>query len=208
MPWKQWLKPLKTLTGLVSKRNLREGMLLMQWFNEPDSWSESPEKIIIQTNAKTDFWRQTHYGFIRDSGHFYFDTIESNFIVSVKFRGQYQALYDQAGLMIRADEKHWLKVGIEYVDGQQTLSAVVTHEYSDWSMTPLPNPPQTFQIRIERRREAIYLAYWERERGFQPFRMTHLPQSQPLQVGVMCASPEGNGYEVTFEDFQIEPLPH
>ncbi|MDX2240252.1 MAG: DUF1349 domain-containing protein [Leptolyngbyaceae cyanobacterium bins.302] len=128
----------------------------------------------------------------------------SDFTVSVKFRGQYKDLYDQAGLMIRVDDKHWIKTGIEYVDGMQHLSAVVTHEYSDWSMTPLVNPPETFQLRVERVGEAIHLASWNAKTGYQPFRMTYLPDAIPLQVGVMCASPQGNGYEVVFEDYWVE----
>ncbi|WP_404785906.1 DUF1349 domain-containing protein [Altericista sp. CCNU0014] len=176
----------------------------MQWLNEPPKWSHSGNQIVIKTAPKTDFWHITHYGFIRDSGHFYFDAIATDFTVSVKFRGQYKDLYDQAGLMIRADEKHWIKTGIEYVDGSQHLSAVVTHEYSDWSMTPLVNPPETFQLRVERVGDAIHIASWSEAAGYQLFRMTYLPSLIPLQVGVMCASPEGDGYEVVFEDYCIE----
>jgi regulation of enolase protein 1 (concanavalin A-like superfamily) len=34
--------------------------------------------------------------------------------------------------------------------------------------------------------------------------MTYLPTAEVLHVGVMCASPEGDGYVVTFEDRQIK----
>jgi len=176
----------------------------MQWLNEPPNWSASDNKLVVKTAPKTDFWRITHYGFIRDTGHFYWDAIATNFTVEVKIRGHYQDLYDQAGLMVRADEKHWIKTGIEYVDGIQHLSAVVTHEYSDWSMTPLQNPPEYLQLRLERRQEAIQIFYWEQQASdYIPFRMTYLPTTEALQVGLMCASPEGNGYEASFEDYQV-----
>jgi uncharacterized protein len=112
----------------------------MQWLNEPAHWSISGNQIIVRTSPKTDFWRITHYGFIRDNGHFYFDQINTDFVVEVDIRGSYKDLYDQAGIMIRSDENHWIKAGIEYVDGVQHLSAVVTHGYSDWSVTPLLTP--------------------------------------------------------------------
>lgn len=45
---------------------------------------------------------------------------------------EFQTLYDQAGLMIYLDEKHWLKTGIEFNDGQPMISSVVTNKFSDW----------------------------------------------------------------------------
>lgn len=71
----------------------------MQWLNEPPHWSVSQNQITVQTAAKTDFWRLTHYGFIRDNGHFYFDDVDSDFVAEVKLCGRYKDLYDQAGLM-------------------------------------------------------------------------------------------------------------
>lgn len=176
----------------------------MQWLNEPPQWSESDRQITVKTAPKTDFWRITHYDFIRDSGHFYFDAIATDFTVDVKIRGNYQDLYDQAGIMIRANEKHWIKTGIEYVNGVQNLSAVATHDYSDWSMTPLTHAPEYLQLRVERCQETIQIFYREQSSDYIPFRMTYLPTSEALQVGIMCASPEGDGYLVTFENYQLK----
>ena len=109
--------------------------------------------------------------------------------------------------MLRVDEKHWIKTGIEYVDGVQNLSAVVTHDYSDWSVIPLPNPPDVLHLRVERSKEAIQIFYLNEASNYAMLRMTYLPY-ETLQVGVMCASPDGDGFEVTFEDYQlILPMP-
>ena len=174
----------------------------MQWFNEPTEWRKSGDRLIVKTSPKTDFWRITHYGFIRDTGHFYFDTINTDFVVEVKIRGKYKDLYDQAGIMLRVDEKHWIKTGIEYVDGMQNLSAVVTHDYSDWSVLPWKEPADVLQMKVERRSEAIQIFYLNEESKYTLLRMTYLPNAT-IQVGVMCASPDGNGFEVIFEDYKI-----
>jgi uncharacterized protein len=171
----------------------------MRWLNEPPQWSGSDNQLVVKTAPKTDFWRITHYGFIRDNGHFYFSEIASDFTMEVTIRGEYKDLYDQAGIMLRVDEKYWIKTGIEYVDGIQNLSAVVTHDYSDWSRTPLPDAPESLRLKVERRQETIQIFYWEPPSGYVPFRMTYLPTSVALQVGLMCASPEGDGCVVTFE---------
>ena len=41
----------------------------MKWLNEPPSWQEEDGGLSVVTGDKTDFWRTTHYGFIRDDGH-------------------------------------------------------------------------------------------------------------------------------------------
>jgi uncharacterized protein len=174
----------------------------MQWLNEPAQWSSSNDRIIVNTSPKTDFWRVTHYGFIRDNGHFYFDRINTDFVVEVDIRGGYQDLYDQAGIMIRADEQHWIKTGIEYVDGVQYLSAVVTHEYSDWSLTPLLTPLSSVRLRVERRQEAIHISYLDPNSKYVLLRLAYFPMME-VQVGIVCASPEGNGYEVVFDNYRL-----
>ncbi len=175
----------------------------MHWLNEPPVWTESDAGLTVFTAPKTDFWRVTHYGFIRDTGHFYYDTVDTDFSLEVTIRGQYDDLYDQAGVMLRVNDRHWIKTGIEYVNGMQYLSAVVTHDYSDWSVLPLPHAPEVLQLRVERRKEAIELFYFQDDVGYAMFRLTYLPCDR-LQVGLMCASPDGDGFEVSFEDYSLK----
>jgi regulation of enolase protein 1 (concanavalin A-like superfamily) len=46
----------------------------MQWQNAPKSWKQSGTSLIEEVSAGTDYWRTTHYGFIRDSGPFRYET--------------------------------------------------------------------------------------------------------------------------------------
>lgn len=48
-------------------QNLKNG----RWLNEPTEANGSDIELSVTTDANTDFWRETHYGFVRDSGHFY-----------------------------------------------------------------------------------------------------------------------------------------
>ncbi len=175
----------------------------MQWLNEPPHWAQTEQNLTLTTAPNTDFWRITHYGFIRHSGHFFYDTMAGDFAVDVRIRGQYRDLYDQAGLMVRVDEHHWLKAGIEYVDGVQNLSAVATHNYSDWSRMVLPQAPEAFHLRLERRGEAVECFHRDENGDLRPFRLTYFCNAPALQVGIMAASPDGLGFEVTFEDYVV-----
>ncbi len=179
----------------------------MKWYNEPSEWREEPNGTIhVTTTPATDFWRKTHYGFIRDNGHFYYQPMPGDFIAEVKVSGNYIDLYDQAGLMVRVDEANWLKCGIEYVEGVQQVSAVVTREYSDWSVVPLPQNPSSLYLRVTRQGEAVQVDYSLDGQSYSLLRMAYLVATEITQAGVMCASPDGKGFSVTFEGFNIRQL--
>ncbi|HEY0612539.1 MAG TPA: DUF1349 domain-containing protein, partial [Chitinophaga sp.] len=54
----------------------------MEWYNEPAAWSGNAKQLQMTADPGTDFWRITHYDFIRDSGPFYFTAISGNFEAS------------------------------------------------------------------------------------------------------------------------------
>ena len=178
----------------------------MDWYNEPPMWTVDDSTITVKSGPKTDFWRTTHYGFIRDNGHFYCLPVAGDFLVEAKVSGAYMSLYDQAGLMVRVDEANWIKCGIEFVDGVQQVSAVVTREYSDWSVAPLPDNPVALWLRLTRRGAAIQISYALDGVHYQMLRLAYLTPAQTMSVGLMCASPDGAGFPVTFEGLTIQSI--
>jgi uncharacterized protein len=178
----------------------------MLWFNEAPVWKEEAGLIHVTTAPKTDFWRKTHYGFIRDNGHFYYELVKGDFDLEVKVSGQYRDLYDQAGLMVRIDDENWLKCGIEYVGGVQHVSAVFTRDFSDWSVVPLPQNPSFIWLRLTRRTEAIEIHYSLNGIDFTMLRMGYFLPSESAGAGIMCASPDGDGFSVSFEGFSIKQV--
>ena len=186
-----------------SNEKFRMDITTMKWQNKPLVWSTQSDTIKIASDQKTDFWRQTHYGFIRDNGHFYYKDVKGDFIAEVKVSGQYKELYDQAGLMVRLDEANWLKCGIEFIEGVQQVSAVVTRDYSDWSVAPLSHNPSSVWMRVTRRGPALEVHYSLEGEKYTMLRMAYLTSVETLSVGVMCASPDGNGFSTTFEGFKV-----
>lgn len=178
----------------------------MHWLNEPPAWVIDGAVVAVEVAPGTDFWRRTHYGFIRDNGHFGFETIHGDFVATVKVAGAYRDLYDQAGLMVRIDAQHWIKCGIEYVHGRQFASAVVTREFSDWSVTPLPAQLDAIWLRLTRQAETVEIQYALDGADYHLLRLAYLPPTPSLQVGVMCAAPDGGGFAVRFEGFDVAAL--
>ena len=179
----------------------------MHWYNEPKTWAATGDTITVTADRATDFWRKTHYGFIKDDGHFYYQERTGDFRCDVKVIGKYATLYDQAGLMVRVDETTWLKCGIEFVDGVQHVSAVVTRDFSDWSVVPLPSNPEALWLRLTRTGSAIEISYALDGSRYTLLRLAYLAEAERLQVGVMCAAPQGEGFPVTFEGFGAQRSP-
>jgi regulation of enolase protein 1 (concanavalin A-like superfamily) len=175
----------------------------MQWLNEPPHWQVTDDQITMTAAPQTDFWRVTRHGYIVDNGHFFYEQVEGDFAVSVQFSADYTGLYDQAGLMLRVDEQTWVKCGIEYVEEQAVACAAVTREFSDWSVVPLPEIPQTIWFKIARIGTAIEVSYALDGETYIMIREAYFTDAPTIQVGVMCAAPRGDGFEARFTDFNI-----
>lgn len=119
-----------------------------QWLNAPATSEVSEHSLTITTDQSTDFWRETHYGFTRDTGHFLGVATGDGFTATLRIQGEFRYLYDQAGLMVRIDEKLWLKTGVEFTDGEAFLSTVVTNGKSDWSVSQPFKELEDFYIRV------------------------------------------------------------
>jgi regulation of enolase protein 1 (concanavalin A-like superfamily) len=174
----------------------------MQWLNEPPVWQADKGRLRVVTGPKTDFWRVTHYGFIRDNGHFYHEQRASDFTIQAKIEARYEALYDQAGVMIRVDAANWIKAGVEYTDGLAHFSVVVTRDFSDWSVLPAKAAGPVW-LRLTKAGSAIRIQYSVDGISFPMLRLAYFPDASLTQVGLMCCSPEREGLEVEFSSFQI-----
>jgi uncharacterized protein len=175
----------------------------MQWYNEPATWDDSDGKITVTADAKTDFWRKTHNGVINNNGHFYFTPVDGDFTVEVRVTGQYGALYDQAGLMIRLDDTTWMKCGIEYMNGVQHVSAVITRDTSDWSIIVLPENTPSIWVRVIRYGGTVEVYYSLDGVEFSMYRQGWLSDSARLEVGLLVAAPIGDGFPAAFEGFKV-----
>ncbi|KGO91708.1 DUF1349 domain-containing protein [Flavobacterium subsaxonicum] len=179
----------------------------MQWFNEPAKWEIKNNSLIMQVTPKTDYWRISHYGFTVDDAPFYYANYGGEFEVKVKITGAYKTRFDQMGLMIRTDEKNYIKTGVEFVDGKFNISTVVTHDKSDWSVTTLDKAPPFIWIKVVRRLDAVEVFYSYDDKTYILTRNAPLEDNKPVMVGLMAASPDGNGFEAKFENFTVKHLP-
>ncbi|MHA4807380.1 DUF1349 domain-containing protein [Flavitalea flava] len=178
----------------------------MKWNNKPSQSIVDGQSLEMTVDPGTDYWRITHYGFIRDNGPFYYTEQTGDFEATVKITGAYRELFHQAGLMIRTDEKNWIKTGIEYVDGVQNVSAVVTHEVSDWSVVPRHDSPKSVWLKLLRKGDFVEISYSFDGIKFDMLRLAYFQPAVKVMIGMVAAAPGKESFEATFDDFKITPI--
>ncbi|XAZ82056.1 DUF1349 domain-containing protein (plasmid) [Fibrella sp. ES10-3-2-2] len=180
----------------------------MIWYNEPTGWSGNADQLTLTVEPATDYWRTTHYGFIRDTGPFYYQEVSGDFEASVQVTGLYTELFHQAGLVVRLDAANWIKTGIEYVGGTQQVSAVVTRDVSDWSVVPCPDNPKSLWLKLVRKKDYVEISYSFDQQLYRLLRLAYFPPQQvAAQIGLVTAAPGAQAFDVTFDHFQVQAAP-
>jgi regulation of enolase protein 1 (concanavalin A-like superfamily) len=180
-------------------------MILAQcaWLNEPAVWRFDGQTLRVTTDRATDFWRETHYGFMRDTGHFFgFDT-GGDFTAEMRIQAQYRELYDQAGLMVRLSDSEWIKAGIELSDGRPMASSVLTLGKSDWATAAYHDDPSDFRMRVTVKAGVLRLQISADGRVWPLMRLCPFPIAKSYSVGPMCCTPERAGLTVVFSEFRV-----
>jgi hypothetical protein len=176
------------------------------WFNEPSTWTEEDSQIVVQAEAGTDFWCVTGYGYVRDNGHIYGKRLATDFDLKVRIEGEYADQYDQAGVAVRIDDRHWIKTGVELFDGKPRFGTVVTAEHSSWMIADLPEGFAVLNLSLARRGDSINISYSVDEHALEFAAVVYVEPGASALVGVMCAAPDGDGFVARFYDFQLTPV--
>jgi len=176
----------------------------MEWTHPPAETTFGTGTLTAKSKPRTDFWRKTFYGYITDNGHLFSLPVFGDFQFQARVDGRYATLYDQAGLMVRLDEKHWMKCGSEFVDGKRWASVVFTHDFSDWSTMEDLSQDAPVYWRVARKKDSIEAQISRDGTGWQTIRQGYFPPLVEVQVGIMCAAPEGAGFVATFDELRLD----
>lgn len=175
------------------------------WLNPPANARGVDDDLLVTAIEGSDFWRVTSYGFVHDDGHALLIDFPDDTAVEVSFLLDYSGTFDQAGVLVRAGERSWIKAGVEFSDGAPQAGAVVTREVSDWSTAPVPEwMGRTITVRASRSGDALTV----RARADGEWRLVRLAPLDPAlawQVGPFCCAPTRADLTVRFTRFAIGP---
>ncbi|MCI4062440.1 DUF1349 domain-containing protein [Micromonospora sp. R77] len=176
------------------------------WLHPPVRAQESADGLTVEPREGSDLWRRTSYGFVHDDASALLAPFPVGSAVEVSFHLDYAAQFDQAGVLVRVDERQWTKAGVEVSDGQPQLGAVVTREVSDWSVAPVPEwSGREVTVRVSRAGDALTVR--ARVAG-EPWRLVRLAPLDPAaeaSAGPFCCSPSRGGLVVRFTGWRVGP---
>lgn len=186
----------------------------MQEFLNQATWTHPPVRseldggnLLVEAAQGSDYWEKTYYGFQRDSGHALLVPITGDGALEVTFKSSFDGPYDQAGLMIRTDESHWIKAGVEFTDEEPHVGAVVTREYSDWSQSAVPEWAHSdVTIRASWTGNSVVLRARREKEPWRTIRVAHLEITGSTKAGLYLAAPERAGLTVSFSRVSFGPV--
>lgn len=160
-----------------------------RWLVEPPAWRAEADHLTWTCQGDTDLWRITEGVQSKHDAPAFVVSASGDFRFEATFDASFADLYDQVGILVQANERRWLKVGAE-LDGRLWLSAVHTHDESDWSREPLGALP--LELAVERRADSVSCSVRD-DGGWRTFRVLYLPG--PIEVGPYSCAPRGGGFE-------------
>ena len=191
------------------------------WLNKPNAFSISENQLEITTEANTDFWQRTYYGFRNDNAPALQIELADNFTFTAKVSFDYKKLFDQCGLIIYLDENNWFKAAIEYENATfSRLGSVVTNQgYSDWATQDIQLPREIW-YRLSRRGPDFLVEYSLDGKAYQQLRIFHLhalgettpdmgtqdpPEApkKPVPFGLYACSPSESSFTACFTEFNL-----
>lgn len=169
------------------------------WSTPPVQWHLRDGRLEVEAREGSDAWRVTSYGFVSDNPHALLVPFAAGHALEVSFIADFDATFDQAGLMIRADSETWIKAGVEVADGVLQVGAVVTHGVSDWSAAPVPQwHGCEVTVRASRAGDAVTIRARVDQEPWQLVRVAPLDPAVETSAGLMCCAPTREGLTVTF----------
>ena len=158
--------------------------------------------------GKTDFWQKTFYDppIEKSDGHALLHEVPAGltqWTAQTQFTLKPINQFDQAGIIVFIDNFHWLKAGIENVDGQPKMSCVVTNGCSDWSTQPW-NSAEHVWMRVSYTQKEFIVECKLGDRWEFIRKTPQMFQSATaVRVGVYCCAPTGAGMHTTFHSLAI-----
>jgi regulation of enolase protein 1 (concanavalin A-like superfamily) len=194
-----------------------------QWINKPAAFEVTRQSVKITTEPNTDFWQRTYYGFRNDNAPALLVESTDNFTFTTRVAFEYQAMFDQSGLVIYLDSDNWCKICVEYEnEAFSRLGTVVTNGgYSDWATTDIA-PVTEMWYRLSRRGPDFLVESSPDGVDFKQMRIFHLhrlgptspemgklnppaPAEFPIRYGLFACSPTQSSFEASFDHFRLEP---
>ncbi|GAB3598608.1 DUF1349 domain-containing protein [Microbacterium tumbae] len=180
-----------------------------QWRNPPvRTATTSLGALVAEAAEGSDAWRTTSYGFVHDTEHALLRPFAPGMAIEVDYLPRMSQQFDQAGLIVRFDDEHWIKAGTEFADGLPRIGAVVTDGLSDWSSAPVPGwNERPIRIRASWADDALTVRAGLVGEPLQFIRLAPWPAiaDRAVSAGPYLCAPTRSGFETEFLAWRVTP---
>jgi regulation of enolase protein 1 (concanavalin A-like superfamily) len=176
------------------------------WLTPPEEVGAHGAHLLVAAREGSDFWRTTSYGFVHDDGHALLAPFPDGTSMEVSFLLDFAGQFDQAGILVRADERCWTKAGVEFSDAVAQVGAVVTREVSDWSVAPVAEwVGREVTVRTSRQGDALTVRARADDEPWRLVRVAPLDPGATWSAGPMVCAPTRAGLVVRFTGWATGP---
>lgn len=174
-----------------------------KWINETD-FELKDGGIEIDAPGDTDYFVNPINGKVTANAPFFYKEVAGDFILKAKIRLDFKSYYD-AGVLLALDHDNlWSKACFEYTDfGTNAVVTVMTNGKSDDANGVNVNADEVW-LQMSRKDDIFAIHYSLDGVEFILSRLTSLPMSEKIKVGLEAQSPTGNGGKRIFENVSLE----
>lgn len=172
-----------------------------EWLNDPQNVTFTALGMRAESKKGTDFWQNDEAGIHKDNGHFFYLPKTENFTLTLSWDMKTDGNFDQCGIMVRIDEKNWIKASLlfENRNNPAVASSATVNGFSDWATHKLSYVPDKICYQLKRIRNDFVILYSLDGEKFEQIRMVHMqnPADFPVLAGAYICSPRSQSFSAT-----------
>ena len=175
------------------------------WVNDPKVFSIASEGLLVEAEEGTDYFNNPEDGSVTGTAPLLYQNLSGDFIATAVVKPDFNAQWNAVSLMAHIDETNWIKFAFESSDATgPSVVTVVTKGVSDDANGVVIENTDTLWLSLVKK-DSIYAMHWSANgKDFKMARLTTMPATDSLKVGVEFQSPVGEKALHLLKCYQVE----
>lgn len=176
-----------------------------KWMNAPEAFQFSKGSLKVTSGGKTDFFNNPENNEITANAPYLYKEIKGDFVATTLVQPDFSDIWNACSIVIHMDTTHWIKLAFENSDATgKSIVTVVTNGISDDANGAVLTNEDSIWLRIIKK-ENVYALHWSKNgMDFKMARLSAMPVSNTVKVGIEAQCPAGQSAEHAFLYFSID----
>lgn len=189
------------LLEIMSNADLKD----FRWMNAPEVLQFSKESLKVTSGEKTDFFNNPENNEITANAPFLYKEIQGDFVATALVQPDFSDIWNACSILIHMDPTHWIKLAFENSDATgKSIVTVVTNGISDDANGAVLTNEDSIWLRTIKK-DNVYALHWSKDGlDFKMARLSAMPVSNTVKVGIEAQCPAGQSAKHSFLFFSID----